>query len=71
MRSVSRVAPAPRHFSVPQKPVHLSPPGRCALLEKQWVPAFLDRGASPPRVWSAGCANGEEVYRFRIVWERV
>ncbi len=35
------------------------------------LPSLL--ASNPPRlrVWSAGCARGEEVYSFKIIWERV
>lgn len=43
-------------------------------LETDWLPliaeAARDRGASELRVWSAGCASGEEPYTLAVVWER-
>jgi len=43
-------------------------------LETRWLPviaeAARDRGARELRVWSAGCASGEEPYTLAVVWER-
>jgi chemotaxis methyl-accepting protein methylase len=36
------------------------------ILEKDILPRFFDKKAV--RVWSAGCAGGEEVYSFKILW---
>jgi chemotaxis methyl-accepting protein methylase len=38
------------------------------MLESRWLPDVL--AGIPPQmnVWSAGCACGEEVYTFKIVW---
>jgi chemotaxis methyl-accepting protein methylase len=35
------------------------------------LPPLLSAHAGPFRVWSCGCARGEEVYSFRILWERL
>jgi chemotaxis methyl-accepting protein methylase len=40
-------------------------------LERQVVPAVIGQGSETVKVWSAGCARGEEAYSFRIVWERL
>jgi chemotaxis protein methyltransferase CheR len=41
------------------------------LLEYRWLPDMI--ALNPPRlkVWSAGCACGEEAYSCRIVWEQL
>lgn len=41
------------------------------LLEHEWLPDLMARNPAVMRVWSAGCACGEEVYSFKIVWERL
>ena len=40
-------------------------------LERTWLPVLLARlrFGEPFRVWSAGCASGEEPYSFLILWE--
>jgi chemotaxis protein methyltransferase CheR len=40
-------------------------------LERQVLPAVIVQGSETVKVWSAGCARGEEAYSFRIVWERL
>lgn len=40
-------------------------------LEEVILPQMLGSDPKPFRVWSAGCACGEEVYSFKIVWERL
>ncbi|HYA04093.1 MAG TPA: protein-glutamate O-methyltransferase CheR, partial [Syntrophobacteria bacterium] len=39
-------------------------------LERTWLPMLLAsvRPGEPFRVWSAGCASGEEPYSFLILW---
>ncbi|MFP5212015.1 MAG: CheR family methyltransferase, partial [Acidobacteriota bacterium] len=34
------------------------------------LPEIVRGRTSPVRVWSAGCASGEEPYGFRILWNR-
>ena len=41
------------------------------LLESRWLPDIIAAGPSTVSVWSAGCAGGEEVYSFKIIWERL
>jgi chemotaxis protein methyltransferase CheR len=38
------------------------------ILEKEILPSLIGEHASGLRVWSAGCALGQEVYSFRILW---
>jgi chemotaxis methyl-accepting protein methylase len=38
-------------------------------LEKRLLPRLVDRHNNRFKVWSAGCACGEEAYSFGIVWE--
>lgn len=40
-------------------------------LEDNLLPRMIEREKKTLRVWSAGCARGEEVYSFRIVWDRL
>jgi len=39
-------------------------------LEEDILPGMIKTGKKILRVWSAGCARGEEVYSFMIVWDR-
>jgi chemotaxis protein methyltransferase CheR len=32
---------------------------------------MIETRKSAIRVWSAGCARGEEVYSFKIIWDRL
>ena len=41
------------------------------MLENQLLPDIIAKFPSKINVWSAGCACGEEVYSFKIVWERL
>ena len=41
------------------------------MIEHQWLPAMITENPFSMRVWSAGCACGEEVYSFKIIWERI
>lgn len=40
-------------------------------LENTWLPAVLDRlpEGEPLRIWTAGCASGEEPYSLLILWQ--
>ena len=40
-------------------------------LEKTWLPAVLSRlpESEPLRIWSVGCASGEEPYSLLILWQ--
>ena len=40
-------------------------------LEDDVLPRMIEREKKTLRVWSAGCARGEEIYSFRIVWDRL
>ncbi|MBU2497818.1 MAG: hypothetical protein KKE57_02855 [Proteobacteria bacterium] len=40
-------------------------------LEDMILPEILKRNLDSVRVWSAGCACGEEVYSLKISWERL
>ncbi len=38
-------------------------------LKEQILPEFINVGRKKVRFWSAGCASGEEVYSFKIIWD--
>ena len=38
-------------------------------LEKHILPAVVAQAGAKVTVWSAGCASGEEIYSFKILWE--
>ena len=40
-------------------------------LENEMLPQLIESGKKNLKVWSAGCARGEEIYSFRLVWERL
>jgi len=40
-------------------------------LRDEILPVLIKQNAQVIRVWSAGCASGEEVYTFKIVWEEL
>jgi len=42
-----------------------------AGLEEDILPTMIETHPKKIQVWSAGCARGEEVYSFRIVWQRL
>jgi chemotaxis protein methyltransferase CheR len=37
-------------------------------LQAEILPLILQRNPDSVRVWSAGCARGEEIYTFKLVW---
>jgi chemotaxis protein methyltransferase CheR len=41
------------------------------ILEDQILPEIIKKGEETIRIWSAGCASGEEVYSLKIVLERM
>ena len=41
------------------------------MLESRWLPDIIAGDLCKVAVWSAGCACGEEVYSFNIIWERL
>ncbi len=41
------------------------------MLENRWLPDIIARNRLQIDVWSAGCACGEEVYSFKIIWQRL
>jgi chemotaxis protein methyltransferase CheR len=40
-------------------------------LEEEILPGIIQANKKAIRVWSAGCARGEEVYSFKIAWDRL
>ncbi len=42
-----------------------------AVLETELLPGLIRWGGDPLRVWSAGCARGEEVYSLKILWHKL
>lgn len=40
-------------------------------LEKEMLPDLIEAQKDKLNVWFAGCARGEEVYSFMIVWDRL
>jgi len=41
------------------------------VLEDRLIPQILVNEKKKMKVWSAGCARGEEVYSFKIIWEKM
>jgi chemotaxis protein methyltransferase CheR len=39
------------------------------ILQKEILPQIVERHRRRIKVWSAGCACGEEVYSLKIIWE--
>ena len=39
------------------------------LLQNEILPVLIEKYSDKTRVWSAGCASGEEVYSFKILWD--
>ena len=44
--------------------------GLWKALENQILPGLVEKNKETVKVWFAGCACGEEVYSFRILWDR-
>ena len=40
-------------------------------LEEQWLPDIIAKHPEKIKVWSAGCACGEEPYSFKIIWDQL
>jgi chemotaxis protein methyltransferase CheR len=45
--------------------------GLWEVLGKQILPSLLASHPSVNKIWSAGCARGEEVYSIKILWEEL
>ena len=41
------------------------------IFENQILPEIIDRNRDRVKVWFAGCACGEEVFSFTILWDRL
>lgn len=41
------------------------------ILETEILPKLVDERKDLVKVWSAGCARGEEVYSFKILWNHL
>ena len=41
------------------------------MFENRWLPDILVENPQELYIWSAGCAGGEEVYSFKIIWEHL
>jgi chemotaxis methyl-accepting protein methylase len=41
------------------------------VLQEEILPGLIERHREKIRVWSAGCASGEEVYSIRILWDNL
>lgn len=39
------------------------------ILESEILPELIFKNRDRIRVWSAGCARGEEIYSFKILWD--
>jgi chemotaxis methyl-accepting protein methylase len=39
------------------------------MLKNRWLPDMIANDPPGLKVWSAGCACGEEAYSFKIIWE--
>ncbi|UCD32943.1 MAG: hypothetical protein JSW04_11650 [Desulfobacterales bacterium] len=39
------------------------------ILEKELLPEMVKKNSDKIKIWSAGCASGEEVYSFKMVWD--
>ena len=45
--------------------------GLWLMLENEVLPCIIDNNKALVKVWSAGSACGEEVYSFKILWDRL
>jgi chemotaxis protein methyltransferase CheR len=45
--------------------------GLWEILGKQILPSLMASHPSMNKIWSAGCARGEEVYSIKILWEEL
>jgi len=43
--------------------------GLWEIMQRHILPLMAKKPCQVLRIWSAGCASGEEVYSFRILWE--
>jgi chemotaxis methyl-accepting protein methylase len=41
------------------------------MLKGRWLPDMIANDPPELKIWSAGCACGEEVYSFKIIWEQM
>jgi chemotaxis methyl-accepting protein methylase len=41
------------------------------LLEHRWLPDMINRHSKGVKIWSAGCACGEEAYSFKIIYKQL
>jgi chemotaxis methyl-accepting protein methylase len=41
------------------------------MIQSRWLPNLIAKVATELKIWSAGCACGEEVYSFKIIWDRL
>jgi chemotaxis protein methyltransferase CheR len=39
------------------------------IIQERILPLLTQKASQTIKVWSAGCASGEEVYSFKILWE--
>ena len=45
--------------------------GLWEIMRKKLLPLLAENASRAIQVWFAGCASGEEVYSFKILWERL
>jgi chemotaxis methyl-accepting protein methylase len=41
------------------------------MLKSRWLPDMIANDPPGLKVWSAGCACGEEAYSFKIIWQQL
>jgi chemotaxis protein methyltransferase CheR len=41
------------------------------ILEEEIIPDLIKRNSEKINIWSAGCAQGQEVYSLKILWDRL